>query len=135
MKGILSDVNILGQLQALMYILEGDYWREVWRSLDLAVYTFADFGLPVNTADSVIWQVCQQRHVLLLTGNRNKTGPDSLEATIEEFNTPSSLPVLTIGDPEQVLRNRSYAERTVARFLEYVIDVEKYRGTGRLWIP
>jgi hypothetical protein len=135
MKGILADVNVLGQLRVLLRILEGPEWREVWRGFNLTLHTFADFDLPNSTSDSVVWQVCQQREVLLITGNRNKAGPDSLEATIEKSNTPRSLPVFTIGDTEEILRSPEYANRAAVRLLEYLIDIDNYRGTGRLWLP
>jgi hypothetical protein len=135
MKGILSDINIQGHMQVLVRVLEGKEWRDVWRGLNLAIYSFADFGLSPSSADSIIWHVCQKSEISLVTGNRNKAGPDSLEAAIERFNTPSSLPVFTIGDTEQVFQSGSYAERAVVRLLEYLIDIDNYRGTGRLWIP
>jgi hypothetical protein len=50
-------------------------------------------------------------------------------------NTPTSLPVLTIGVPPRVLSSRAYAERVATRLLEVLLDVEQYRGTGRLYLP
>ena len=67
--------------------------------------------------------------------HRNKAGPEALEAVIERYNTPTSLPVLTIGDPSRVLSNRAYTERVVTRLLEYLLDLENYLGTGRLYLP
>jgi len=49
---------------------------------------------------------------------------------IERENTPTSLPVLTIGVPSRVLNSQSYAERVVRRLLEILLDLEQYRGTG-----
>ena len=65
--------------------------------------SFERLGLPYNTSDRDLWQLCQQREIVLLTANRNDEGPNSLEATIRTLNAPSSLPVLTIADPELVL--------------------------------
>lgn len=135
MKGVLADHNIVGHLRAMLIILEGEEWGLVWESLNLKVFTFQDFGLSTDLSDSALWKKCQQQEVVLLTGNRNKTGPDSLQATIEEFNTPTSLPILTIGTPEQVFRSGEYAERAAIRLLEFLIDMEYYRGSGRLWLP
>ena len=42
----------------------------------------------------------------MITGNRNDDGPDSLEATTRNENQPESLPVITIGDADRVLRDR-----------------------------
>ena len=60
---------------------------------------------------------------------------EALEAVIEWNNTPTSLPVLTIGAPPRVLSSRAYAERVATRLLEVLLDVEQYRGTGRLYLP
>ncbi|HKI37365.1 MAG TPA: hypothetical protein VKA46_36260 [Gemmataceae bacterium] len=110
MRGILADINIQGQVEIIRLIVEGDYWRDVWTGLALSVYTFADVGLVGKTPDDVIWRLCQQRELVLVTANRNKDGPDSLEATIQNENTPRSLPVLTLADSEGVRHSRSYAE-------------------------
>ena len=65
----------------------------------------------------------------------NDEGPDSLEATIRALNVPSSLPVLTIADPELVLASRDYAERVAIQVLEYLLDLDHFRGVGRLFVP
>jgi hypothetical protein len=134
-QAILADANIQGHLQALLTVLEGPFWREVWASLALPLFTFRDLGLAVDAADATVWQICQQRQVILITANRNAAGPDSLEATIRTCNTATSLPVFTLADPGQVLRSRDYAERVAERLLEYLIDIDNYRGTGRLYLP
>jgi hypothetical protein len=135
MRGILADVNIQGQVEILRLILEGDYWAEFWRQLSLGVYHFADVGLEGNTPDSVIWRVCQQRELILITANRNADGPDSLETAIRNENTAQSLPVFTLADAEGIRHERSYAERVVERLLDYLMNIEKVRGAGRLYLP
>jgi hypothetical protein len=82
-----------------------------------------------------LWRLCQAKQILLITGNRNSTGPESLEAVIARDNTPTSLPVFTIADPRQILSSRAYAEQVVTRLLEYLLDLENFRGTGRLYLP
>jgi hypothetical protein len=104
-------------------------------TVNLPLRTFRDVGLPPAASDAVIWHVCQQQQIILLTANRNAIGSESLEATLRACNTPDSLPVFTIGDAERVLHSRDYAERVVERLLEYLIDIDKYRGTGRLYLP
>jgi hypothetical protein len=32
-------------------------------------------------------------------------------------------------------RRRNYAERTVIRLLEILLEIDRYRGAGRLYIP
>lgn len=83
----------------------------------------------------MLWQLCQAQQIILITGNRNKVGSQALESVIERENTPTSLPVLTIGMPSRVLSSQSYAERVVIRLLEILLDLEPYRGTGRLYLP
>jgi hypothetical protein len=35
MQGILADVNLLGHFRALLQILEGEVWHEVWAYLTM----------------------------------------------------------------------------------------------------
>jgi hypothetical protein len=77
----------------------------------------------------------QQRDIVLLTANRNDEGPESLEAAIRTLNDASSLPVLTIADPESVLTSRDYAERVAIQVLEYLLELDHFRGVGRLYVP
>ena len=135
MKGILADVNIQGQASILLLVLQAEPWREFWEALGVSILTFADLSLPTNASDAEIWQACQDQQLILLTGNRNKDGPDSLEATIRARNAADSLPVLTIADPEAVRHSRAYAEQVVERLLTYLEDIDNCRGTGRLYIP
>ena len=119
----------------LLRLWTSDVWRTVWESLDLEVESFERLGLPYNMSDHDLWQLCQQREIVLLTANRNDEGPDSLEATIRTLNTPSSLPVLIIADPELVLASRDYAERVAVQALEYLLELDHFRGVGRLFVP
>jgi hypothetical protein len=134
-KAILSDVNIEGHVQILINILESAAWQGVWALFNLQAYTFRDLGLDAKTPDVVLWQVCQQQEVILITANRNDDGPDSLESTIRTMNTIQSLPVFTIADADRILHSRTYAERVVERLLDYLIDIDNYRGTGRQYLP
>jgi hypothetical protein len=58
-----------------------------------------------------------------------------LEAAIRQLNQLASLPVVTLTDADRILRSKSYANRAAERLLDYLIDIENYRGTGRLWVP
>ena len=135
MPAIMADHDIEGQVRALLRLLTSAAWHEVWHGLAMHVESFASLRLPENTSDAAQWQFCQTQQIILITGNRNKAGPDALEAVIERNNTPTSLPVLTIGTPPRVLSSREYAERVAIRLLEVLLDVEQYRGTGRLYLP
>jgi hypothetical protein len=135
MRGILADHNNAGQVARLVQCLQQEPWREIWADLNLHVPTFAALGLAAQTSDAVLWQTCQQHQLTLITNNRNGHGPDSLEATIRAHNTPASLPVFTLASPDRVLHDPAYRERVAERLLEYLIDMDKYRGTGRLYLP
>ena len=78
---------------------------------------------------------CQRAQVILLTANRNDEGPDSLAATIQQHNTTHSLPVFTLANDQRVLRDRQYAEAVADRLIEFLFDIDSYRGTGRLYLP
>jgi len=131
----MADHDIEGPVQVLLRLLTSAAWYEVWHELAVRVESFASLGLPENTSDAALWQFCQMQQIILITGNRNKAGPEALEAVIERNNTPTSLPVLPIGAPPRVLSSRAYAERVATRLLEILLDVEQYRGTGRLYLP
>jgi len=73
--------------------------------------------------------------MILVTANRNAEGPDSLEATLRSQNTTSSLPVFTFANARKVLNSRKYADRVAAQLLDYLLDIDRVRGTGRLYLP
>lgn len=135
MRGLLSDHNIHGQVAVLATILESPAWRELWSALQLTVLTFSHLGLDRESSDRTIWEICQQQQVILLTANRNNDGPDSLEATIQALHQPDSLPVFTLADANRIMRSRDYAEQTAVRLLEYLLNIDLVRGSGRLFLP
>jgi hypothetical protein len=135
MPAIMADHDIEGQMQILLRWLNSAEWRVLWTELAVRIESFASVGLPINTPDAELWRLCQTRQIILLTGNRNQDGPESLEAVIQGANTPASLPVLTIGEPQRIFRDSAYMRRVVARLMEYLVDIDNLRGTGRLYIP
>ena len=135
MPAIMADHDIEGQMQVLLRLLTSAEWHGIWTELAVRVESFASLGVPTNTPDVELWQRCQTQQVVLITGNRNQEGPESLEASIQASNTLESLRVLTIGEPQRILSSRAYAHRVVERLVEYPIDVENLRGTGRLYLP
>jgi len=135
MAGIIADHNLEGHVAVLLRIWTSAAWSSLWESLEREVESFTRLGIPYDTSDRELWQLCQQRDIVLITANRNDEGPDSLEATIRDLNEPSSLPVLTIADPELVLASQDYAERVAIQVLEYLLDIGNFRGVGRLFVP
>jgi len=135
MPTIMADHDIEGQMQILLRLLTSAEWRALWTELAVHVESFASLGLPIDTPDPELWRLCQTHQIVLLTGNRNREGPESLEAVIQAANTPVSLPVLTIGEPQRIFSSSTYAHRVVERLMEYLVDLENLRGAGRLYLP
>jgi hypothetical protein len=116
-------------------LLWGTLGTEGW--LDLApmrLVRFAEVGLSYASADREVWRFAQVHNRFLLTNNRNMEGANSLEQTICEENTPTSLPVITIGRIER-MAERLYREECAAKVLEIVLYPANYLGVGRLFIP
>jgi hypothetical protein len=130
-RGILADINVGARRDALVQIWSSDLWRDLWNDLGLIIETFRTLGLSYDSADSLLWRMCQREELVLITGNRNKRGPDSLEATIRAENQYDSLPVVTIADPDRVLQDRPYAEAVAERLLDYLMRIDDFRGAGR----
>jgi hypothetical protein len=133
--GILPDVNIEGHFQVLLRLLQQDHRSEFWAHLRLRTPTFGELGLAADTTDLVVWQMCQREGLVLVTANRNYEGSDSLEAAIRTLTTATSLPVLTLASPEQVLHGRDYAARVADRLLEVLFEIDRHLGAGRLYLP
>ena len=70
MASITADHNVEGHFVVLLRLWTLDVWRAVWESLDLEVESFERLGLPPNTSDCDLWQLCQQRERVssLITG-------------------------------------------------------------------
>jgi hypothetical protein len=135
MKGILADINIKGQLEQMLYVWQNDEWREIWESLHLSIHSFAELGLTDIAPDDVIWQVCQQRQIVLITANRNDEAPNSLAATIRNHSREDSLPVFTLADAKRIIIDRDYARRAAEKLLDYLSYIDSVRGAGRLYVP
>jgi hypothetical protein len=134
-RGILADVNIEGHVRRLLQLLQEEPRREFWTYLNLLTPVFADLGLLPTDSDLVVWRRCQLEQLVLITTNRNQTGPDSLEAVIRTLNRPDSLPVVTLANPQRFRTNRQYAVRVADRLLDYLFDIDSHRGAGRLYVP
>jgi hypothetical protein len=135
MRGILADINVGKQRDALLSIWTSDVWREIWNGLGLVIESFPTLGLSYDATDALIWTTCQREQLVLISGTRNKDGPSSLEATIRNENIAESLPIVTIADTERVLQDRLYAELVAERLLERLISIDDFRGAGRLYVP
>jgi hypothetical protein len=135
MRGILGDINAAKHVRALVSVWTSDAWRERWNGLGLSVAGFPALGLTYNSSDALIWRTCHREGLVLITGNRNDDGPDSLEAVIQNENRLDSLPVMTLADPDRVLRDRDYVEKVAERLLEHLFAIDTFRGAGRIYVP
>jgi hypothetical protein len=134
-RGILADINVRGQVRAIVSIWNSDVWREIWLGLGLSRESFASLGLSVEASDAHIWRTCQREKLVLITANRNDEGPKSLESVIRDENQPDSLPVITIANANRVMQDRVYAERVAERLLAELTRIDEIRGTGRIYVP
>ena len=135
MRGILADINVGKHQDVFLAIWASDSWREFWNGLGLVVETFPRLGLAYDASDALIWRTCQREELVLITRNRNKRGPDSLEALIQTESQPGSLPVVTIADANRVLLDQFYAQKAAERLLEYLTRIDDFRGAGRIYVP
>ncbi len=136
MKGLLADINIAGQVRTLMETFyASEEWAEYWTALQIRCLFFEHVGLNPRSPDDVVWQTCQDSGLILITGNRNHDGPTSLEATIRTRLQPDSLPVITVSQAKSLGLNTAYTAQVGIKLLDYLYNIEQYRGTGRLYVP
>ncbi|MEK6751351.1 MAG: DUF5615 family PIN-like protein [Chloroflexota bacterium] len=128
---ILLDHHMKKQGILLWSIMENAGWLKL---MDIPMLTFADIGMPIDAPDRKIWRFAQEHQLILLTGNRNGEGIDSLEQTIREENVSTSLPVLTIGVPDR-MKESNYRIKCAERIVDIVLNLENYLGAGRIYIP
>ena len=100
LKGVLADVNIEGQVNYLMALVRAAAWADLWDELGLTHATFDDLGLSREAPDSEIWQCCQEQGFVLITDNRNRSEPESLESTIRLRNAAARLCPTCGGKPD-----------------------------------
>ena len=127
----LIDYNLTGDAVLFWGTLAAEGWLEL---LPIRFFTFQDANLPMDSSDYDVWHFAQSNQMILITANRNMKGENSLEQTIREDNTPTSLPILTIANPDR-FDESSYRQRCATRVIEILFDLENYLGVGRIYIP
>lgn len=128
---VLVDHNIEGQAALLESTLVSEGW------IKLAVMRFVSFkelSLLLDTSDRKVWEFAQKHRMVLLTANRNKDDEASLEQAILEHNQPSSYPVITIANVDRIGEG-DYRIRCATKLAEICLEIERYLGTGRVYIP
>ncbi len=127
----LIDYNLTGDAVLFWGTLSAEGWLDL---LSIRFFTFQEVGLPMDSSDRVVWDFAQTNQMILITANRNMKGDDSLEQTMREENTPTSLPILTVGNPDR-FDESSYRQKCATRLIEILFDLENYMGVGRIFIP
>jgi hypothetical protein len=112
LRGILTDINVGRQRRAIASIWVSDSWRDLWRGLGLVMESFPALGLSYDSSDALVWRTCQRERLVLLTGNRNDEGPDSLEANVEQ--------AATLWNATRILMGLRYEEEQVDAIMEGV---------------
>ena len=128
---VLVDHNIEGQADLIKRILLSEGWIELGV---LRIVTFDELSLPFETSDQEIWEFAQNNRMVLLTANRNKDGEESLGQAILEQNDDESYPVVTIANLDRIV-DRDYRDRCATKLVEICLEIERYLGTGRVYIP
>ena len=128
----LIDHNLKGHARILLGSIASQGWLE---SVPIRFVMFDEIGLSIDSNDRVVWRQAQDHQMILLTANRSMKDEDSLEQVMREENSPTSLPVVTIGNADRVLNDTSYRERCADRIVEIAIYIENYRGVRRIFIP
>jgi hypothetical protein len=132
MIGLLADHDVERHARLIWAQFSDDDWLGMQVS---SLRTLAEAGIPRDASDRVIWMYCQAERRLLLTGNRNMHGSDSLEATIRQLRSPDSLPVLTIANRQRVLMDAVYRELCAYRIADVALNLTTNLGTDRLFLP
>ena len=142
MQIILSDHNCEGHARKIFNVLVYD--GDCLKLVPMKLQWFRDVGLSERASDETVWRFCQKHGYILLTGNRStkacpersrRDGSQSLELTIRDLVTSDSLPVLTISNLQRVNSDLVYRRECAEQLAEIVDDIERFRGTPRLYLP
>jgi len=131
---IVSDHRVVGAAAALQRAIVAGRWQEFAELLDLRFLRPADLGLASDAKDVDVWPAAQQSGAILITGIRSGGG-ESPDRVIEERSGPECFPVVTIADPRRVIHDPGYAASAAVRLLDLLIEIDSWRGVGRIFIP
>lgn len=94
-----------------------------------------DVGLADDSSDRVIWEYCQANKCILITADRSANdAEESFEYIIRQSGNDTSLPFVTIADPNHVAKDRDYATRCAFKLLDYLDRMDELAGTGRIYL-
>ena len=128
----LIDHNLKGHSVVFFGTIANQGWLDL---VAIQFVTFDEMGLAIDSDDRVVWRIAQEHQMILLTASRSMKGKDSLEQVMREENTSVSLPVLTIGNADRLLTDSDYRGRCSEALVEIVLDLDRYLGAMRVFIP
>lgn len=128
----LVDHNLERYAAILLGKIASDGWLDL---IPIRFITFREIELKIDSSDRLVWQVAQDNQMILLTANRNMKGDDSLEQTLRENNTANSLPIVTISSLDRFRNESNYRSQCADRIIEIMLNIENYKGVGRIFIP
>jgi hypothetical protein len=125
MPAIMADHDIEGQMQVILHLLLSREWRAVWTELAMSVESFVTLSISPDISDAALWQFCQTQQIILLTANRNREGPESLEAIIRAGN---QVPIKTSQASAKALHLLT-SKRIITSSLLVATSAQRYRRT------
>ena len=128
---ILIDQDLLGYDVFIAEGLKETGWDQL---IQFQFQWPRDYSLPANLPDQEIWRFVQERHLMLITNNRNDDDETSLQATMRRENTLASWPIITVSDKNALIQS-DYRQRVAHRLAEIIVDLENYLGAGRIFVP
>ena len=132
----MSDHDITGLVGQMFAFLNADEsWSQMLRDADVRLLRFADVGLDTDAADEDVRSICVQEDIVLITGNRNQESETSLNATLRRELDATAVPVLTVADVQRFSRDSTYREDASITALQYLTEIDRHRGAGRLRLP
>ena len=96
--------------------------------------TFREAGLLKDSSDRLVWNYARQHKTIVFTSQQNTRDRGSLEQEIRDRNTQNSFPTITIDNISR-LEDYNYRESCVDRLIEITLEIEKYMGVGKIFIP
>ena len=139
LRGLLADAHADAMLRSVRGWIATNGLAEAMEYEEIRFATFGDLGLPTNTPDRPLWELCQADGWVLPTDNRNAKGQDSLQATLTDRWKPGCLPVLTIGSGDRFRDDPAYASRCSVDVAEVLFGLRvghgKFDQAPRLHLP
>ncbi|MGK7929027.1 MAG: ACP S-malonyltransferase [Spirulina sp.] len=127
----LIDSTLDGYAPILRSSLAKRGWLEL---LSIHLMTFQEAGLAKDSSDLMVWNYARKHKIIVFSSHQNMKGHDSLEEKIRKENTQNSFPTIIVDNLSR-LEDYDYRESCLDRLIEISLEIEKYMGVGRIFIP